>query len=202
MSLSGKVVLEINGSAERVPVASHVRGTVLVSSQRGLKTRGFFDAYQQVVAPEHRDALAIVLASSWIPMEVALAHYNACEALALPDSIVHAIGYESGQFIYSSTLAIVARGSRQLGASPWAILANLDRFLARSFQGSAYEVVERAPKEAEVRWYGQPCVDVPYFRRAFGAFILGCIAPFCRTAYDRHMGAPLRGACAYRFSWV
>ena len=94
------------------------------------------------------------------------------------------------------------RLSAQLGSSPWVVLLNLDRFTARTWQGSAFEVVQLANKEADVKWFGQPCSQVPYFREAFGAFLCGTMEPLCRTVYHRTLTTSQGESAAYRISWA
>ena len=61
-----------------------MRGTVIVSSLLGLRDGGHFDAYLPKLTPLHRDAIPQVVAGEWVPIELAMAHYRACDALGLP----------------------------------------------------------------------------------------------------------------------
>jgi hypothetical protein len=200
---AAKVVLPLSGPSP-VPLATHVRGTVLVSSQRSLEARGLSAQYQKTIPAAFRDALTLVVAPSWIPMEVGLAHYWACDRMDLTLTDIQAIGRESGKFIYSATVVTVLRMSAQFGSTPWAVFGNLNRFSARTWDGGAgFEVRQVAQKEAEIHWHGQPCAVVPYFQHAFGAFLCGCIEPLCRTAYYRMLKPPAGTySLGYRVSWV
>jgi hypothetical protein len=198
-----EVILALPRAGAQVADATHVRGTVLVASQRSLKARNVWDAYQAAIEVPFRETLSLVLASSWVPIEVAVAHYRACDRLQLAPEDIRAIGREAGKFIYSATVAVVMKLSSQFGTSPLAILRNLDRFVERTWQGSAFQVKQVGPKEAEVLWFGQPCGNVPYFCEGFGAFLCGTFEPLCRMSYYRILRPPpgVR-AIAYRFSWV
>jgi hypothetical protein len=199
-----EVILALPGRRENVADATHVRGTVLVASQRSLKARNVWSSYQSLIEPEFRDTLSLVLASSWVPIDAAVAHYRACDRLQLDPEDIRAIGRETGRIIYSATVAVVMKLSSQFGTSPLAILRNLDRFSERTWQGGGgFEVELLGPKEAEVLWFGQPCGVVPYFRDGFGAFLCGTFEPLCRMSYYRVVRPPEgTRAIAYRFSWV
>jgi hypothetical protein len=203
MATNPEVILPLSGPRQSIPDATHVRGTVIIASQRALKARSMWDAYQAAVEPRFKEELSLVLASTWVPIDAAVAHYQACERLNFDPSVIQAIGRETGRFIYSATIAVVMKLSNQVGTTPLAILRNLERFRVRTWQGGAFEVKLLGPKEAEVLWFGQPCGAVYYFREGFGAFLCGTFEPLCRTAYYRLMPAPAGGrAIAYRFSWV
>jgi hypothetical protein len=200
----GKIVLALPQRASMVPVATHVRGMVLVSSQRSLQARGYEAAYRRAIPAEFQDALTLVVAPSWVPIEAGIAHYRACDRLQLDATTVHEIGLESGRFLYSTTVKTLARMSTQLGISPWTAIRNMDRLSARTWLGgAAFEVRQLGPKEAEIGWYGQPCARVPYFQHAFGGFLRGCIEPLCRTSYARVIKPPGdTNSLGYRLSWV
>jgi hypothetical protein len=199
-----KIVLALPQPPSAVPAATHVRGMVIVSSQRSLQQRGHEAAYRRAIDEEFQEALMLVVAPSWLPIEVGLAHYRACESLKLDAATVHEIGLESGRFLYSSTVKTVIRMSTQLGTSPWMAIKNIDRLSARTWDGgAAFAVRELGPKEAELAWFGQPCARVPYFQHAFGGFMRGCIEPLCRTSFARLIRRPGdENSIGYRISWV
>ncbi len=198
-----EVILPLSRPRQDIPDATHVRGTLLVASQRSLKARNMWDAYRASIEPAFRDTLSIVLASSWVPIDAAVAHYRACDRLQLDAEDIRAIGRETGRIIYSATIAVVMKLSTQFGTTPLAILRNLDRFSERTWQGGGgFEVKQLGPKEAEVLWFGQPCGAVPYFREGLGAFLCGTFEPLCRMSYYRILRPPPIASVAYRFSWV
>jgi hypothetical protein len=204
MAAVPEVILTPPQRGKNIADVTHVRGTVLVASQRSLKARNAWDSYQAHIDPAFRDALSIVLASSWVPIDAAVAHYQACDRLQLDQEEIRAFGRETGRIIYSATVAVVMKLSNQFGTTPLAILRNLDRFSDRTWKGGgAFEVKLLGPKEAEVLWFGQPCGTVPYFREGFGAFLCGTFEPLCRMSYYRVVRPPAGvNAIAYRFSWV
>src|SRR6478672_3851464 len=64
-----------------VPPLTAVRSTLLLAAQESLREAGLFDAYLSHLPPPSRDAAQTVMAGGWIPVSVALDHYDACDAL-------------------------------------------------------------------------------------------------------------------------
>src|SRR5687767_2202378 len=147
-----EVILALPRPRKDIPDATHVRGTVLVASQRSLKAHNVWEAYLAAIEPAFRDSLSIVLASSWVPIDAAVAHYRACERLQFDPDVIRTIGRETGRIIYSATVAVVMKLSNQFGTTPLAILRNLERFRERTWQGGGFEAKLMGPKEAEVLW--------------------------------------------------
>ena len=201
--MPSEIVLPLSVPASRVPPATYGRGTLLVSTRRALRARGLEARYLAALSPSVRDQIETAIASSWVPAEYLLAHYNACNALALDRSTIDELGAESGKYVFSFLVKIVVRLSVQAGATPWTVFVNFKRLLDRTWRGSAIEVTQLGPKEARVVWYGQPCARVPYFRQAWGPFMGAVLVPFCTKAHHRILASPGDDSTlGYRFSWV
>ncbi len=97
------------------PRVTHCRGTLLFSSRRTLERHGHVDAYRQHVAPEHELAIASSAAGSWLPVELAVAHYRACDALGMSVDEQLRLGASVVQHIQrtfiGSALRAAARGA-------------------------------------------------------------------------------------------
>jgi hypothetical protein len=66
----------------RGPVTA-VRNVLLQTSLDELKAKGHYDRYVQLIAPEMLEQIQTFLAPGWVPIEIAHAHYAACERLGL-----------------------------------------------------------------------------------------------------------------------
>jgi hypothetical protein len=186
-----------------VPMATHVRGTVICSSQRTLRARGLHDAYVAQLAPAARAALADVSPATWVPMETGLAHYGACERLRLDLALIDEIGGEMGRRVNESSLSVLFRMSREAGVTPWAALTRVNRFREATWQGSSNALWKVGPKEARLEWVGMPCVALPYFTYAFAGYVRGMLEIFCTKAYVRPIQGQWSGSfVAYRVSWA
>jgi hypothetical protein len=201
--MPGEVVLAFAAPREAVPAASAVRGTLLLTSQRALKSRGLMDRYWELVEPAHKATLESLTANRWFDVSVARAHYAACEALALPRPVILSIGMESGLFMNNTLLASVARLAREAGVTPWRALPHVNQLIGRIWQGSSASVRRLGPKEARLEWVGMPMSTFAYFRVAFAGFIDGAASPFSRVMFVRELSRLCSGTCvAYRISWV
>jgi hypothetical protein len=185
---SDDIFLPLPVPRDAVPRAYSVRSTVLISSMRGLRAHGRFDDYVAALAPPHRDAMLSITAGRWFPIDVALAHYTACDRLEIDLATLEKVGFESGRYINQNVLKVLLRLSRDAGMSPWSALGQTNRLVARLWQGSAVEVRKLGPKEARLEWVGQPCAQSPYFATAFASFVEGIVTLFCQRAYVRLLG--------------
>jgi hypothetical protein len=190
-------------SRERVPVATSFRSTWLSSSLRALKERGLMDRYLAALPQEHHEAVLTTVAGVWLPTAVATAHYQACDALGLPEAEQIAIGAEVGRHAQGSVLGTAVRLARDAGVTPWTILTRFPQVWGRIWQGGGVAIYRLGPKDARVEIAGWPCARIPYLRIAMQGVVGGLIELFCRKAYV----TPLSRLCglntlAYRISWA
>lgn len=157
--------------AETITQATALRSTVVQSSLSSLRARGHYDAWCALVDPKHRDALIESIGPSWVPMEAALAHYAACEALRLTLSEQLAIGEAVGDRIQGSFLATLMKSVRAAGFNPLSLFAHADRVHARLFQGGSVQLTQTGPKDIELEIVGLPLCRYPYFRIGFAGAI-------------------------------
>lgn len=186
-----------------VPLATQVRGTVLLGSLRSLRARALGDRYLALLEPGHREVIASLTAATWLPVEVALAHYRACEALELDRDTIEAIGRESGLFVNQTVRSIVSGISREVGVTPWFALGNAQKFRARTWVGGSIAVYKLGPKDARFEWIQFPIAHIPYVRVALGAFAGAIGGLFARSMFVRDLQPHARGSTLnYRLSWV
>ncbi len=200
---SEEVVVPFPAPRNLLPRVSAVRGILIVTSLRALRTRNLYDAYLTHVDPKARDAILAITAASWNPSALALEHYRACDRLNLTSAVIEDIGLESGRIINESVLGVVARLSRESGMTPWMALAHSNRLVWRTYQGGGVCVTKLGPKDARFEWVGQPSAASFYFRTAFGAFIRGVLSMFATPVVVREIPRQCDAlSVAYRCSWV
>ena len=198
-----EVFLPLPTERHAVMRAYSVRSTVLISSMRGLRACGRFDHYVDALEPAYRDTMLSITAGLWFPIDVALAHYRACDRLEMDLAALQKVGFESGRYINQNVLKVLLRLSRDAGLSPWSALGQTNRLVARLWQGSAIEVRRLGPKEARMEWVGQPCASSPYFATAFASFVEGILTLFCQRAYVRLLVRPSDAETLfYRAQWA
>jgi hypothetical protein len=184
--------------------ATHFRSTWITASQGTLRTRGHFDSYTKLVAPEHRDTLLNIIAGEWLPMEVARAHYGACDRLGLPLDELLEIGAEATRKASKTHIAFIVRMAQGVGVNPWTFLAQTPRIWARTFRGGgAIGVVKMGPKDARVEIVGFPVAGLRYLRVTMRTIVGGMLELFCEKAYAKDIPAMCDDrTLAMRLSWV
>ena len=146
---------------------SAVRGTLIATSILSLRAHGYYERYVQNLEAAHRDRVLTALATEWLGVDVAMAHYEACEALGLAAHVQRAIGEEVGDRTQKTFFGFLVRSARTAGITPWTAFTYVHRARERSYQGGDVSVLKVGPKEALVTCAGLPFVRVPYFRHGF-----------------------------------
>lgn len=147
---------------------------MLQSSLNSLRTHGQFERYLTVVDPAYRDTILGSLAPEWLPLEVAAAHYSACDALQLSPEVMQRIGEDVGDRIQGTFLGTVVKRARLLGLTPWLLLDQFERLWGRLMLGGGVGVYKTAPKDARVEVHNLGLARYAYFRTAFcGVIVAG-----------------------------
>jgi hypothetical protein len=187
----------------RVPDATHLRSTWLSSSFHAVKARGLVGRYLEILPREHHDVMMSTVAGTWVPMEIALAHYRACSALGLSRAGSTEIGLEVTRKVHGTTLSLAVRLARQAGVTPWTVFAQLHRLWDRVWMGGGIAVYQVGPKEAVLEAIRWRCAEIPYVRQTMPAVVHGVVEMFCKKAYV-HEAPELTSATSLgiRVQWV
>ena len=181
-----------------------LRSTVVVSGIAVFRARGIFDAYSANLAPGAREALLSTVAGTWLPVDLADAHFAAVDALHLGTEQNFDIGATSarrfGETLWGTALKMV----RATGAiDPWRIFGPYDRLWNRSFDGGGVVVTRAGPKEAFVEIRAIPFSRYAYFRDALRGTHQSLLSLFAHALYVREV--PRRTThegFTMRISWV
>lgn len=200
------------GNAPSGPIVDHtssfgselvqVRGSLLVSSLQTLRELDLFERYLAVLPSAMHEPVLYALASSWQPVEVAMAHYGACDAMHLDDRTLAAMGERVSARIMGGFVSTVLRGARPVGANiPMIALPAFPRFYDRILQGGRVRVELTGPKDATVETAGVPMFRYRYFRLAYGALVRGAGLMMTNAFYARQRSAT-ESAVVLAISWV
>ena len=183
--------------------ATHFRSTWLTVSQAALRERGYGDAYLAHLDPAYKEQLLAVVAGVWLPMDVARAHYTACDALALPTEELVEIGAGATRRANATALSFAVRLARETGVTPWTILAQVQRIWDRTSKGGGVAVFKLGPKEARIEVVGYPLAYLRYNRITFRGIVGAVVELFCQKAYVREIARACDArSLAFRLSWV
>lgn len=189
--------------AERGPLTA-VRGILIQTSLNELRAVGAFEEYRTHIDPAALQAIEANIGPGWLPLEVALAHYDACDRLDLSPEQLEQIGGRVGNRLQGALLQLLAKTARQAGFTPWMVLGAYARMGDRVFQGSSVQFVKVGPKDVDSEIEGNPLFRSPYFRRAFMAATRAAfLALGCRVTHVRLVRVLAEGAeVVFRISWV
>jgi hypothetical protein len=186
---------------ESIAPATAFRSTWIVASLQSLRERGHFDRYVSLLKA-HRETIVECVAGTWLPIAVARAHYEACDALALGMEEQLAMGRAVGGRSQGSILATVAKAARGMGVTPWLIIPQFDRLWRRASNGGAVQVTKLGPKEARAEFVGCNLFDVAYFRQAIRGVLLNIGDLYCQRPYIHDLPGRPSGGAAFQLQWV
>src|SRR5688572_14616909 len=107
-----RVLLDHSGA--NGPLVRNVRGSLIASSLTTLRELGHYEHYLTHLSERYREPVLFGLASSWLPLDVAEAHYQACDDLRLDDAAIVAIGEAVAKRIMGTFLGTLFRTGRGL----------------------------------------------------------------------------------------
>lgn len=163
---------------------THLRSTLVQSSLNTLRERGHFEHWSQVVDPAYRSAILDAVAPSWLPIDVGLAHYQACDALQLAQSELSAIGEAVGGRVQATFLGTLSKAVHQTGVTPWTFVPHFGRLWGRLFMGGSTLIGKTGPKDLHLDVRGLGLIQFAYFRHAYAGLIRAGLFLFgVRTAY-------------------
>jgi len=167
----GETLTEFSHPLE--PVTA-VRSTLITSSLASLRNRGLFDRYDALQRSPHREMILSSVAGAWLEVDVALAHYQACDALNLSSDEQLAIGKDVSKRIHETFLRWIFTAARGVGVTPWVLLRKGDSLQARLHRGGGLRLTRISENVARVEIALSPLLEIPYFRNALlGMYVAG-----------------------------
>jgi hypothetical protein len=179
------------------------RSTLVISSLATLQERGLTARYFELLAPPQRERVRTTIAGVWLPTELVVSHYRACDSLGLSQAEQLDIGRAVGVRIRGTLLGTLVGLAREGGVSPWTFLGRLDRLYERLVQGGGLSVERISPKDAVVEVHHVPLFEIPYFATAWRGVIQGMCELFCEKTYVKSgLLSKSPAKMKYVISWV
>lgn len=175
------------GGRPGVALATSFRSTWLSSSLRALRERHLLDGYLAHLPKQHHEIVLSTVVGVWLPIEIAIAHYAACDALALEPTEIIEIGREATNHVHGTLLATFVRLAKGAGVTPWTVMVRLQELWNRVWVGGGVSVTKLGPKEARLEIVGWPCASSPYCRIAVRGVITAVTDLFCNRSYAREI---------------
>ena len=169
------------------PRVTHVRGTLIAGSRKGLRELGVYDQYVELLPEPYRDVLLYCVANSWLPMEETMVHFEACDRICLTQPSFDRIGEALAEQLRQTFLAAALRTTRSLGADAAAfpVLRKFDRLLGRVYRGGRALVRRDGPKDAVIELRGIRFARSTYYRGVLATQTRVMMNLFCRTTFVR-----------------
>lgn len=180
-----------------------VRGSLLASSLGTLRELKLLDRYLGCLPKPLHNEVMFVLASSWVPLELAMAHYKACDDMALTEEELSEIGKQVSLRIMGTFLGTLVRSSQKLssGAPTSLPLKQYPRLWDRIFVGGSCNVRMTGLKDARIESYGVPMFRYRYFRTAYAGLIRGAGLMF-RSVMHARVKKATDDSLVIDLSWV
>lgn len=167
-----------------------VRRMLIQASLGELSELGAYDAYCALIEEELRDELTSLVGPGWVPVELALAHYRACDQLNLNDKDVHAMGLRTGEKVPSALLVQGTRASVDGPKdAPWSALGAFARMGRRIYEGGSAQYVKLGPKKLLIESTGNPLYGFHHFRIGHAAFMHAALNKIGVEVVDVTLGA-------------
>jgi hypothetical protein len=167
------------------PTVLDIRGSLIVSSLETLRALDLFDRYLGCLPAEEHDNVLYILASSWVPIDLAMKHYAACEAMQLTDTELEGIGRHASQRIMGTFLGTLVRTASSLIAPGRVPLMQYPRLWDRLLRGGGCTVSAMGPDDARIESRGVPMFRYRYFRVGYTGLIKGAASMFRSSVHAR-----------------
>jgi hypothetical protein len=180
-----------------------VRSTLLTASLQTVREMGWEERYFEALPQARHAEMRELAAGIWVPIELGIAHYMACDAMGLSADEMKAIGKAVSlrtQKTFVGTLGSIAAGA---GANPWHLYRHGHRIWARIFDGGDHAGYKVGPKDIDVICMGCPLLRIRYFRTSMCAYY-AALAGVVATGVHSHELPEYRGGetIGMRISWV
>jgi hypothetical protein len=200
-----EIIVPFPGGTSRnnVPVTTQFRTTWLSSSMRALRDRGLYDRYLSHLSPAHRETILSIVVGTWLPIDVAVAHYDACDQLGLTENDLLTIGAEVSKHAQGTVLSVAVTVAKGAGVTPWTVITRYPAIWNRTWVGGGCSVLKLGPKDARLEMGGWPCARTTYCRTAMRGVLCGLVETFSTKAYVAEIPSMCTGlTLGYEVRWA
>jgi hypothetical protein len=164
--------------------------------------RNLFERYAALLDPALRERILNAVPGGWFPLDLAMGHLAACEALGMSEQEAFESGAIAGQRVNGVVLQTLAHVAAGAGATPWTVLGVYDRILRRLFEGGGFTIDALGAREARVELRDMPPFRFAYFRHAYrGASYAGMCLFADSLRVDEIAGTSHDAGFAMRIAW-
>jgi hypothetical protein len=152
--------------AHTEPVArvSSVRSTLLQGSLQAIREFGLYERWSAQLGEAERALIVDSIAPTWLPIEVALAHYEACDRMGVDEAQQAQIGAAVGARVQGTLLGTAGKLARNVGVTPDVAARCFSPLWARLFQGGSLQIEQAGPKDLMLEFRQSVLPRCPYYR--------------------------------------
>lgn len=160
------------------------------SSIAELAQLGVHDRYSELIDRRLLEQIMDLIGPGWMPIELALEHYRACDRLQLSDKIIVEAGERAGDKLGSALLVAGGQPETQTNdRSPWSLLPAFARMGRRIYEGASAQYVRTGSKSLRIEHLRNPLFGLHYYRVAHGGFLRQAFRALsvevCELTFDR-----------------
>ncbi len=181
-----------------------VRRVLIQSSLAELKTLGVYERYCAFIDPGLLADMTSLVGPGWVPLDLVLAHYEACDRLGLDDETIRSAGSRTGgnvqRALLTSGVPTDAKGPKE---PPWPMIGAFSKMGKRVYEGSSSQYVRIGRKRLLIENVGNPLYGFRYYRVAHAGFIHAVFGKLGVNVIDVNL-SPYRGDGAVmetRIAW-
>jgi hypothetical protein len=179
---------------------------VLQGALSQLRAAGHFDDYMRHYPAALAESVTQALASTWIPVEAVIAHYDTLERMALSDTQISRIAERLGASIFDQLFATIVRAVRTAGGGSgiWFGFKQTDRIWSRMYNGGRCRIAQVGPKDAFYTVSGLPGINARASRLSQCAFMRGVLSISTKACVVKVAPSPLPApdSLSMAISWV
>jgi len=200
-----EVVVALPCAPQEVPVASHLRGALIVTSFHLMREQGHESRYFELLPKRLHETIRSLSATSWVPMNEAVAHYEVMGQLFPRAEQQVANGRLTAERAQNAYISTVARSMRSAGALTFTSgLKRVPSIFARQIDGGgAVAISAVSPKDVRIEMYGYPVLDVGYVRHGWQGMFESSLSLLTRRVFVRlDLNQQQKGCAVYAVAWV
>ncbi len=184
------------------PLVDAVRGFVFSSGRRWMEQQGLTERFRALLPPDLELAWGGMTTDEWIPLDLALRAYAACDALNLSAAEQIDLGRFVSQANNGVLVSTMVRLVGKLGATPWTALRHVDRMWRRSNRGGAVAVYKLGERAARLDVWKCPLAGSPFFVTSMRGAIGAGMEAFCaRPILSDVPGSVTADGFAMKLTW-
>jgi hypothetical protein len=181
-----------------------VRRMLIHSSIAELIRLGLYTSYCDQISSDSLERINELLGPGWMPLELALAHYGACDKLGLEAKEIELLGSRAGAKIGDLLLPKTPQGGSQVEQQDlWKITGAFSRMQHRIYDGGSSQYSKLGPKKLLIEYKNNPLFAIDYYRSAYTGFMRSAFGSLGIDIADIQLSAHrVQGAQTdARFTW-